>query len=100
MGSACTTKFKVNEDLPGQGMEVMQIAKVLRFEKRDLDKLYANFCKIDVSGDAVISVSEFIVVNKISCDPLGEMIFKLVDKDHNNSVDFIEYMVALWNYCR
>ena len=29
----------------------------------------------------------------------GEMVFRLLDKDRSNELDFTEYLIAIWNFC-
>lgn len=98
MGS-CSTKFVVNEHYPGQGPNVIVTAGKLRFHRSDLDVMYRQFCKMDADRSGTVSVQEFLTVNNVGSDLFGEMAFRVLDKNNSGKIDFLEYIIALWNFC-
>ena len=30
----------------------------------------------------------------------GEMVFRIIDRNNSDKIDFTEYMIGMWNYCR
>lgn len=97
--SSSSNTFKVNTIRPGQGKEVYEVARKLRIVG-DVNRLFGSFSKMDFDLGGTISIHEFIVMNKVACELFGEMVFKLLDRDNSGSIDFLEYLIAIWNFCR
>lgn len=91
MGSSCTIYHMRNA-------KALAVASALGV-KDIVNGLYKNYRQIDVDDSGSISVHEFIVANGISCDMFGEIVFRLLDNDRSGDLSFVEYMIAVWNFC-
>ena len=99
MGACLGVKFIVNEAVPGQGSNVIVTAGKLKLLRHDVDRIYSGFCKIDADRSGLINANEFIVMNKVQSAAFGEMAFRVLDRNRSGKIDFLEYLVAVWNYC-
>jgi Ca2+-binding EF-hand superfamily protein len=99
MGIIFGKKFRVNEHVPGQGPSVLVCAGKLKLLRSDVDKLFQGFNRLDADTSGLISVHEFIILYKVQSASFGEMAFRVLDKDNSGKVDFLEYMIAVWNFC-
>lgn len=99
MGNIFGKKFRVNESVPGQGSNVIVSAGKLKLLRSDVDKIYKGFCKLDADGSGLISVHEFVVMNQVQSATFGEMAFRVLDSNNSGKIDFLEYMIAVWNFC-
>lgn len=96
MGS-CTSTLN-SSVIPGQGTETSTTAEYLGLTHHDIDLLYRYFKKVDMDHTGLVSLNEVIVVNRISSDSLGELVFGLLDRDFDKKLDFYEFVLATWNY--
>ena len=54
---------------------------------------------MDIDGDYKVEIEEFLIVNDIESMFFGELVFRLFDSDKSGSLDFEQYLVAMWNFC-
>ncbi len=99
MGNFFGRKFIVSDRTVGQGPDVIITAGKLRIRRSDIDAIFRQFCKIDTDDSGLISVNEFVIMNKVQSQAFGEMCFRVLDKNNSGNLDFLEYMVSMWNYC-
>jgi Ca2+-binding EF-hand superfamily protein len=90
-------RFTPNSKFPGQTFRVLEVANALGYSRADVNTMYRYFCSLDVSNEGLVSSREFVIVNKISCEKYGEMIFQIFDKLDTGSVTFERFLVAMWN---
>ena len=98
MGSFFGKPFIVSS-IPGQGPEVLEVAKTLKLSTSHLNQIYAQFRELDSDNSGVVDVSEFIIHNHITSEIFGELVFSLFDANKSGKLDFEEYLTAVWNYC-
>jgi serine/threonine-protein phosphatase 2B regulatory subunit len=99
MGIIFGKRFRVNEAVPGQGSNVIVSAGKLKLLRSDVDRMYAGFCRLDADSSGLISVHEFVVMNQVQSASFGEMAFRVLDTNSSGKIDFLEYMIAIWNFC-
>jgi Ca2+-binding EF-hand superfamily protein len=99
MGCVAGKPFIPNEQISGQGKSVVQTAKKLKLNQIHLDGFYGHFKKMDMDDDNKIEIEEFLIVNDIQSKYFGELVFRIFDSDRNGSIDFEEYLIAMWNFC-
>lgn len=92
-------KFIVSNSIKGQGSNVLEIAKILKLSNIHIDGFYNHFKNLDLDNDNKVGIEEFMIVNDIQSKYFGELVFRVFDSDHSGSIDFEEYLVAMWNFC-
>ena len=99
MGLFSSKPFVPTSRIPGQGFQILEVTEKLKITTSHLNKIYKQFRELDSDNSGVIDVSEFIVVNEITSEIFGELVFSLFDANKSGKLDFEEYMIAVWNYC-
>ena len=90
------TKF-VPGKTKGQGEHALVIALKLGLSRIDVDRMWGAFKRFDLQNDGTVSISEFIVVERLEqAEIFGKMAFRLWDDDCSGLLDFTEFMCAVW----
>jgi Ca2+-binding EF-hand superfamily protein len=97
MGVGSSKRFKPNSKFPGQTYRVIEVAAELGYTRFDVDKMFAYFGRMDVYDRGLVSIREFVVVNKISCERMGALIFRIFDKKNTGTFNFERFLIAMWN---
>lgn len=71
----------------------------LGLSKWEVDTLYKKFCLIDKDRSGSISTNELLTFLKLDDCRFSKRIFSIFDESCNNSIEFQEFVVTLWNYC-
>lgn len=70
----------------------------LQLTSSDVKALYHTFVKIDKDRSGSINVQELLNFLDLEPTPYNKRIFSCFDENSSGSVDFREYVIALWNY--
>ena len=92
-------KFRVKENVQGQGTESAKLFKKLCISDHAINKIYSIFCAIDVDRSHTIDLEEFFSFFKLEPNELSRRAFSIFDEDGNGTIDFREFVASLWNYC-
>jgi Ca2+-binding EF-hand superfamily protein len=65
----------------------------------DVWKMRDVFHHLDRDGSGKISYFELLMHIDIDPSVFSERMFRLFDLDHSGTIDFREYVLAIWNYC-
>ena len=71
----------------------------LSLTKQEVNRIYNVFLEIDVDHSGSIKLRELFVRIRIDETPFSVRAFQLVDKDKSGSLDFPEFVKAVWNFC-
>lgn len=75
----------VNDKIPGQGPECLELLQKLLFTDADINIMYNAFCEFDLTGDGVVSLLEFLTILQIGNDPSRQFLMKYRRGDTHNS---------------
>lgn len=65
MGCSSTKVYVVNDKIPGQGPDCLEMLQMLLFTDADINLMYNAFCEFDLTGDGVVSLVEFLTMLQI-----------------------------------
>lgn len=91
--------FTVNNNIPGQSQDAVTMSLQLGYTRRDVNRLYKAFRKMDVFRTGSISLRSYCTVNKITT-AFGELIFRRMlrlGSDVDRDLTFKEYLLSSWN---
>ena len=71
----------------------------LGFKREMLDQFWNIFCHMNTSGSGEIDVSEFLDYFQMDRTPYVEKCFAYFDTTGGDSIDFLEFMISVWNIC-
>eukprot|EP00956_Cyclotella_meneghiniana_P032057 scaffold86357_cov74-Cyclotella_meneghiniana.AAC.3 len=71
----------------------------LGWKRRTIQKFWRLFCKINVSRGGGITLEEFLDFFDLDWTPWTERCFRYFDTTGGGDVDFLEFMVSVWNVC-
>mmetsp|Transcript_16230 Transcript_16230/g.15571 ORF Transcript_16230/g.15571 Transcript_16230/m.15571 type:complete len:518 (-) Transcript_16230:211-1764(-) len=91
------SKFTTNDKIIGQSSDVINKCLNLGYRRRDIDRMYSNFKKLDVYHKNTIIFASLCQVYRINT-PFGELIFRqLLGIEKNKELSFEDYLVCIWN---
>ena len=96
---AVTGGFSVNNRIPGQAQDALTMSLQLGYTKRDVNRLYRAFKKMDVHKTGSISLRSYCAVNHITT-AFGELIFRRMLRlagDIDRDLTFKDYLLSSWN---
>ena len=73
--------------------------KAMNLDDRDVDKFYNLYRKIDKDNGGYIDIQEFYRYFNLNRSPFADRIFQVMDGDGSKELDFLEFVVSLWNFC-
>lgn len=71
----------------------------LRLTQGDVKKLLKQFHDIDADNSFSVSLHELINHLEMENTSYAKRVFGMFDTDGSGTVDFGEFVAALWNYC-
>lgn len=77
----------------------MHTFKSLGLRSREVVKLVNLFLKIDADRGGTIDMFEFLMAVDVDRTPFASTIFSVFDADTSHNIDFVEFVLALWNFC-
>lgn len=79
MGCCCSSNkvYVVNNNVPGQGKECLELLQKLLFTDSDINIMYNAFCEFDLTGDGIVSLVEFLTILQIGLNYSLELLFLL-----------------------
>lgn len=90
---------KVMVSGPGQDQAAYAEIQKIGIDDGSINRLYAEFLKIDNDGSGEISVDEFHAAMCVPYTDFSQKVFTLLDEDGSGEIDFREFVIAVWNYC-
>ena len=73
--------------------------RALGWNRETTGKFWAVFCRINRSLSGEIDIMEFLTYFNMDRTPYIEKCFEYFDTTGGNSIDFLEFMVSVWNVC-
>jgi Ca2+-binding EF-hand superfamily protein len=71
----------------------------LGWKRRTIQKFWRLFCRINVSLDGAIKLDEFLDFFDLDWTPWTERCFRYFDTTGGGDIDFLEFMISVWNVC-
>lgn len=71
----------------------------LGWKRRTIQKFWRLYCQINVSRDGGIKLEEFLDFFELDMTPTTERCFEYWNTTGGGDIDFLEFMVSVWNMC-
>ena len=71
----------------------------LGWKRRTIQKFWRLFCQVNVSRDGSIKLNEFLAFFNLDWTPWTERCFAYFDTTGGGDIDFLEFMISMWNVC-
>mmetsp|Transcript_20348 Transcript_20348/g.19657 ORF Transcript_20348/g.19657 Transcript_20348/m.19657 type:complete len:314 (-) Transcript_20348:131-1072(-) len=103
MGS-CTSNFSImfinfkpDDNVPGQTSRVIPMSSELGYSRKDVDIIFTFYRTIDINNDGQLTLENFSQIFRIPNIYFAKLIMKLFDVTETNTIDFEEFLIAVWN---
>ena len=73
--------------------------EILKLDPEKIKRLYEIFEIIAVRKENVITFHELLAFLEVEPTNFTQLVFRVMDQDDDGSIDFREFVHALWNYC-
>ncbi|KAJ1458975.1 hypothetical protein M885DRAFT_512077 [Pelagophyceae sp. CCMP2097] len=84
---------------PGHYTALQTLMARLGIKSRDVRRLHGIYRKIDHDDSGQISMLEFLVFFDLERTRFADRVFLLMDADKSGTLDFVEFLSALFLYC-
>jgi Ca2+-binding EF-hand superfamily protein len=71
----------------------------LRMKRNEVTLIHRIFHTADLDKSGEIDIAELLTVMDVERTPFSERVFSLFDENHSGRIDFLEFILSLWNYC-
>jgi Ca2+-binding EF-hand superfamily protein len=71
----------------------------LGWKRRTIQKFWRLFCQINVCRDGAIKLEEFLDFFDLDWTPWTERCFRYFDTTGGGDIDFLEFVISVWNVC-
>ncbi len=73
--------------------------EALQLHYSAVGRLHEIFRAVDIDNSGTIELNELLNFLNVDRSPFRNRVFQMCDEDHSNSIDFREFVLAMWNYC-
>jgi Ca2+-binding EF-hand superfamily protein len=94
MGSICQKQFVVHNSSDANALIVFQ---ELDLTKSEINKIYNVFLDIDLDKSGLVGREEFFAMFHVEATPFNKRVFRSCDKNSSHSVNFCEFVIAMWD---
>lgn len=98
MGAFQASPFVPNEQIVGQGMGALKLARRLFISKYELDRLYHEFMTHENPHEHLITIADMFKKLKIPYNLFLQVFYQLYDLKKTGLIHFQEYVVATWGF--
>ncbi len=101
----CRPKERVDPLLEMQDMNnaveerTKKAFKAMGLEEKEIDKFFNLYRKMDKDNGGSIDIQEFYRHFNLSRSPFADRVFQVMDGDGSKELDFVEFVISLWNFC-
>ena len=71
----------------------------LGWKRRTIQKFWRLFCQINVGRDGAIKLNEFLAFFDLDWTQWSERCFEYFDTTGGGDIDFLEFIISVWNVC-
>ena len=71
----------------------------LQLNEEEVGKIYKRFKAIDVDNSWTIGIAEFFIHLHLEKTFFNKRVFSILDADGSGDLNFVEFLIGLWNYC-
>lgn len=97
MGGIFSTRdFVRDDDIPGQGKEVLQFCKSVHVTKQELSRIFHVFLAHQNPSTHTINIAGFFQRMKLPYSLLACVLFQLFDIHKTGEATFLHFLIALW----
>lgn len=65
------------------------------FSEQEIKRLYRQFQKLDKDGNGMLEPEEFFEVPELAQNPMIKRVFRIFDKNKDNTISFVEFIQGL-----
>jgi hypothetical protein len=91
-------EFVRNDEIDGQGKQVVIIAKSLKLTNVALDRLFHEFKKFENPKSNLMNIQAMFSSFKQDYCIFDRIIFQIFDKNKTGELNFLEYVIIMWGF--
>lgn len=89
-------EFVRNDEIPGQGKQVLVLAKKLKLTNVELDRIFHEFCKHRDIESKTVDLEALFRALKCPYTLFARLMFQFFDANKTGKLVFFEYMIIMW----
>ncbi len=99
MGGFQFKPFSRNDNIDGQGKEVLLFAKAMRINNYELDRMYHEFRRLEDSTTHLVEIrSIFEKCKKLKYSLFDQLLYQFFDDHKTGKLNFVEYITIQWGF--
>jgi hypothetical protein len=96
MGNFGSQQFIRNDEIVGQGKQVLIYAKKMRLTNKELDRLYHEFSKFENPKTNLAEISRIFQYCSCEYSVFSIILYQIFDKTKSGFLNFMEYIIINW----
>lgn len=76
-----------------------EIFEKLELSRQNVGAFYKQFRDVDMDGSGTIDIVEMLVALQLERTKFTTRIFSIFDKDRSGHLNFLEFVLGMWNFC-
>lgn len=93
-----THAFMRNDEVSGQGKEILVFAQRVKLNKRELDRIYHEFCHYEDAKTHLVELTHFFQRCGRDLKLIETLLFQFYDEDKTFRLNFLDFLMYLWNF--
>jgi hypothetical protein len=94
-----THSFVRNDEIDGQGKEVLLFSQKIKLSKTELDRIYHEFRYYEDRSTHVVDLAYlFERCGLKQLKLVDSLIFQFFDDDKTSKLNFLDFLIALWGF--
>lgn len=98
MGSGVFRPYVRDDNVVGQGKEVLSISRALKIQNTELDKIFHEYAKYEDPTSHLADIRYIFKRNKLSYGICAKIFFQVLDKTKSEHLDFLQFLVTFWSF--
>lgn len=98
MGILTSRAWKRNDNIEGQGKDLLITIKNFNITTYEMNRIFIEYSKYENKKLNLINIELFYEYYNIKYNFFDSILFKIYDQDKRNLINFEQFLIGIWNF--